>query len=413
MTKGSLRVSLFVLLSALLTVQIGLVGCSPEEADVAGEPEREIRIGVMGGQTGPAAADVVAMIEEMEHFFRYINQEEGGIEGAKISWKVVDNRGTPEGAVMAYKELRDGFDPLVYFAVEDYYLLGVKDEIEADEAVLFTASAIDPRSFLPPGRFFALPIPVSDGFAGYVKWVLENHQGPEMPKIGVLYWEDVPTGAQWRMAEAWVRQQGVELEVAGYSIRTLDLKPQLMRLRDANVDYIWMLGLSANAALAVRDFLGLGLGGTIPFCFNEYVISDELLRMVGEGAQGFYIYRSETPYSDGSEAADLHSRIWKWATGEDKWSDNRLSVSFKAAITAAVKQAVADVGWDDLDSAAIYDALNTLGEIDTWGNSQGFGFGPTRRVGVATMKIARFTADGTVAVSGFITLPRTFEAGGQ
>ena len=74
-----------------------------------------------------------------------------------------------------------------------------------------------------------------------------------------------------------------------------------------------------------------------------------------------------------------------------------------------MKKAVAEVGWENLDSAAIYDALNGLTEIDTWGNSHGFGYGPNRRVGVGTIKIAQFTKDGTVAVSDFIDLPRTFE----
>jgi ABC-type branched-subunit amino acid transport system substrate-binding protein len=369
----------------------------------------ELRIGVMGGQTGPAAADVTAMIEELEHTFRYMNEVEGGIDGAKVSWRIIDNKGTPEGAVIAYKELRDGFDPLLYFAVEDYYLMGVKDEIEADEAVLFTASAIQPEAYIPASRFFSLAIPISDGFAGYVKWVLENHEGPGMPKIGALYWGDVPTGAQWRMAQAWAMKQGVEIEAVEYSIRAMDLKPQFLRLSEAEVDYIWMLGVSGNAALAIRDFYGLGLGGKIPFCFSEFVIPDGLLKLAGENAEGFYVYRSEVPYSDGSEAAETFTKIWKWATGEDKWSDQRLVLTFKATITEAVRKAVTDVGWENLDDVAIYNALTSLTEIDTGGNFVSFGFGPTKRIGVSAIKMAQFTKDGTVSISDPITLPRTFE----
>ncbi len=404
MKKSRKWVGLFIFLSMLLVVPLGAASCTPQAP--AGT---EIRIGVIGGQTGPAAAQVVALVEELEHIFNYMNEVEGGIDGVKLSWRIVDNKGTPEGAVTAYKELRDTFDPLIYFSVEDYYLLGVKSEIEADEAVIFTASIIDPRAFIPASRFFGLPIPIPDGFAGYVQWVLENHEGSGMPKIGVLYWGDVPTGAQWRMAQAWVMKQGVELEAVEYSIRAIDLKPQLMRLRDAEVDYIWMLGIAPNAAVAVRDFLGLGLGGKIPFTFNEYVEANVLIDMVGEAAEGFYIYRSETPYSDGSQSAELYTKIWQWAAGEDKWSDNRLLITLKAAVSAAVKQAVDDVGWENLDSAAIYDALKKLTAIDTGGNTKDFGFGSERRIGVTTMKIARFTKDGTVSVSDTITLPRTFE----
>ena len=99
---------LWGVLVIILVLLLSLVGCDSEAPS-----GMEIRIGVIGGQTGPAAAEVVALIEELEYILDYINEEEGGIEGAKLSWRIVDNKGTPEGAISAYKELRDGFDPLI------------------------------------------------------------------------------------------------------------------------------------------------------------------------------------------------------------------------------------------------------------------------------------------------------------
>ena len=403
MRRSPAKIGLFLVLSIMLLLsQLFIGGCK------SGPPEGgEIRIGVMGGQTGPAAASVVTLFDELEKTFDYMNEVEDGIDGVQLRWRIVDNRGTPEGAITAYKELRDTFDPHIYFAVEDYYLLGIKDTIEEDEAVIFTASAIDPRSFMPPGRLFALPIPTSDGFAGFAKWVLGDWSGTGMPKIGVLHW-DMSTGLQWQMAQPWVMAQGVDLKAVSYSIATMDLQPQLLTLREAEVDYIWMLGTAGNASVAIRDYYGLGMDG-IPFCFSEYVESNVLIEMVGASAEGFYAYRSETPYSDSTEASELYTDIWQLAGEEDKWSDNRLLITLKAAITAAVREAVDEVGWENLDSAAIYDALNTLEEIDTWGNNVGFGFGTDRRVGVSAMKIAQFTEDGTVSVTDPIELPRTFE----
>jgi len=404
MNKGGMRMGLLVFLSLLLvgSTAAGCGGGAPEK-------EKEIRIGISGGQTGPAAASVIALIEELEHVFRYTNEVEGGVEGAKIAWRIIDNKGGPEGAVLAYKELRDGFDPLFYVFIEDYYFLGVKDEIEQEEGVVITASAINPQSFLPPGRFFSTAIPTSDGFAGYIKWVLENWKGSGMPKIGVLYWGDVPTGLQWRMAQGWAMKQGIELVPKEFSIAAMDLKPQLLALREADVDYIWMLGTSSNANVAIRDFHGLDLAGQIPFTFMEYLEADVLLDLVGEAAEGFYVYRSETPYSDGAKAAELYTNIWQWAAEKEKWSDNRLTINIKAVISAAVKQAVNDVGWENLDSVAVYNALTKLTTIDTLGNSIDFGYAPDKRIGVSTIKMAQFTKDGTVSVSDPITLPRTFE----
>ena len=402
MNNWRARVGWLVALSILLMALPMAAGCAGEEP-----VEREIRIGVMGGQTGPAAPSVVAMLEEIEHIFNYVNEVEGGIDGAKLSWRIVDNKGTPEGAVIAYKELRDGFDPLFYIAVEDYYYLGIKDMIAEDQAAMFTLSALNPECYLPPSVFFSVSLPISDGFAGFAKWVLDDWKGAGQPKVGVLYW-DLPSGMQYRMAESWVRKQGIELEAVQFPIALMDLKPQLMRLRDAEVDYIWMMGLTQNAAVAVRDFLGLGMAG-IPFCFNEYVEPDVFLELVGEAAEGFYSYRGESPYADGAEAAELYTKIWKWATNEEKRSDTLITITIKAVITAAIKQAVADVGWDNLDSGAFYNALDKLSDVDTWGNTRDFGFGPDKRVGISAIKMGRYTKTERVTVGDWIDLPRTFE----
>jgi len=402
MKKGVIGTVLLVLV--LLTLLPLTGGCGTAKAPA----EAEIRIGIMGGLTGPAPAAVAGQLEEMENMFGYINEVEGGIEGAKLNWRIVDNKGTPDGAIIAYKELRDTFDPLLYVAVEDYILVGIKDMIAEDEAVILTLSAIYNQNFVPPGRFFSMAIPNADGFAGYINWVLEDWQGPGQPKVGVLHW-DMPSGLQWRLAEGWVRKQGVELVPVQYAITALDLKPQFMNLRDAGVDYIWMHNITPNAAVAVRDFRGLGLVDKIPLTFCEFTEAHVLLSIVGTGATGFYEYHTEGPYSDGSEAAKLYSEISKWATGEDKWSDNRIFITLKAVLSAAIEQAVADVGWDNLDSQAIYNALNKLTTIDTWGNMKDFGFGPDKRIGVSTMKMKQYTETGTVAVSDWIELPRIFE----
>ncbi|MFC1964764.1 ABC transporter substrate-binding protein [Chloroflexota bacterium] len=407
MRKNPIKAALLVILAILLLALPLATACGSGKL-----PVDEIRIGVMGGQTGPAADSVVALLEEMEHVFGYINEVEGGIDGVKISWRIVDNKGTPEGAILSYRELRDGFDPLFYIAVEDYYYLGIKDEIAEDNAVLFTLSAIDPRAYLPPNYFFSVSVPLSDGLAGFVKWLKSNWQGEGGPKVGVLYWE-LPSGQQYQMAMGWAAAQGVELVPVQFPMVTMDLKPHMLRLLDADVDYVWMMCTAGQAAVAIRDAHAVGLAGKIPFCFNEYVEPDVLLELVGEGAQGFYSYRSESPYSDDAEAARLYTEIWKWATGEERQSDTRITLTLKAIITDAVKQAVTDVGWENLDGEAFYNALNKLSSIDSMGNIGNLSFGPDKRVGVSSIKMAQFTKDGRVSISDWIELPRTFEQKAQ
>jgi len=362
----------------------------------------------MGGQTGPAASSVINLFNELQDNLKYVNEVEGGVGGIKLDWKIIDNKGTLDGARSSYLYLRESYQPQLYVAVEDYYYLPMKDLFEKDNTVVFTTSNLDPRGFVPPSRFFSVSIPTSDGFAGYVKWVQANWKGQGQPKIGVLYY-DLASGTAWQSAQSWALKQGVTLDPVQYSMTSVDLKAPLLRLKNDGCTSVWMLAITQTAALAVRDMNSLGLTTTMPMTFNEFVEADVLLGLVGSAAQGFTIVRSESPYSDNSKAAQLYSTIWKWATGKDKWSDNRLVINLKVAISAAIAKAASNVGKDNITGGAIFDALNQLPVIDTLGNTGTFGYGPNRRVGIQQIKISRLTDKGTVSASDWITTPRTFE----
>jgi len=399
--------NIFVLLAMLLIVSLGAMGCKRNMAPAG----TEIKIGLMGGVTGVGAASIGPLMEELEKIFEYMNEVEGGINGATIEWQIEDNESTPTGAVAAYRTLRDTYNPMLYIAIEDYYLVGEKAAINEDESVILTTSAIVPNVYTLPSRFFAVTIPTSDGFGGFVKWVQDDYEGTGNAKIGVLYWDDRASGGQWQMAQQWASTQDVDIVSQGYSIVTQDLAAQMLALQNADVDYIWVHGLTSNAAVAVNTFNDLELADDgIKLCFMEYIEPDTLLELVEEDADGFYFYRSETPYSDNSVAAQHYTDIYEHAGVENEESDFRHLITLKYVITAAIEQAVADVGWENLDSMAIYEALLKLTDIDTHGNTGSFGFSATKRLGVRTIKMAQFTTDGTISVSEEIELPNTFLA---
>ena len=420
MSRFLARFALSILM-LIVSLSLILAGFSNGSAPAAADPSAaaqvaartEIKIGIMGGITGPGKSAVAPMMNELEATLKYTNEVEGGIDGVKLSWKIIDNKGTPEGAVMAYKELRDSYKPDFYVVIDDYLYAGIKDMIEEDKSVIITTSSFQNTLYVPPGRFFGLAIPAADGFAAYCTWVLadwqKNHPDQtRAPKIGVLYW-DMPSGLQWKVAESWVKKQGVEIFPVSYPMTSIDLTTQFMQVRDAGVDYIWMNCITQQAALAIRDFSGLGLKGEISFSFTEMCEAQPLIALVGQNASGFYLYRSEDPSSDGSQAAKLWSDINKWSKGEEQWSDNRINITLKAVVAAAVRQAAADVGADKINNEAIFTALTKLTAIDTWGNMKEFGFSPEKRLGVSYIKMAQFTDTGTVSASEHFALPRVFE----
>ncbi len=228
-----------------------------------------LRIGIMGGLTGPAAPAVNAIMTEFQYVFKYINETEGGISGVKLDWRIVDNKGTPDGAVTAYKELRDGYKPHIYVAIEDYYMMGLIDTFIEDKATVIVTSALDSRMYVPAGRVFGVSISTVDGFAALSDWIMSDWQGTDRPTIGMLH-IDLPSGLSWKPAENYVKTKGVDITAtAPYSMTALDVKPQLMTLRDAGVDYIWIQANNQQASIIIRDFRSLGLMGKIkPVSWN-------------------------------------------------------------------------------------------------------------------------------------------------
>jgi ABC-type branched-subunit amino acid transport system substrate-binding protein len=372
-------------------------------------PATTLRIGLLGGLTGPAAPAVNAIMTEFQYVFKYINQTEGGIDGVKLDFKIIDNKGTPDGAMTAYKELRDGYKPHIYIAIEDYYMLGLKDTFTEDKSTVIVTSALDTRMYVPPGRVFGVSLATADGFAALSDWIVKDWKGAGRPKIGMLH-IDLPSGLSWKLASNYVTNKGVDIAAtAPYSMAALDVKPQLMTLRDAGVNYMWIQANNQQAAIIIRDFRSLGLMDKIKPIFMEWTESDKLIELVGDSAEGFYQYRSESPAADGSSASKLWSQIWKAGSGKDRWCDNRLTMNIKAVLTAAVKQTIADVGADKISGETLYNSLTKLTNIDTGGNVGGLGYSDTRRMGISTMKISQYTKTDTRSMSDWITLPRIFE----
>jgi ABC-type branched-subunit amino acid transport system substrate-binding protein len=367
------------------------------------------RIGFMGQLSGDAGAAVTRLFQEYEYMLKYTNEVEGGISGVKLEWKMVDNKGTADGAVLAYKELRDSFKPQLYVQVEDFLLAGLMQTIQTDKPVIVCSSAIVPAFYNPPGRIFSFSMPTVDGFAAYLNWVQSNWKGSGNPRVGVLYWSDNQSAQAWQGAQAWGAKRNIDFVPVTYSITALDVKTQLLKLKDSNVNYIWAHAITPNAAVIIRDASSLGMAKQIPITFMEYVESEALLKQVGEGVEGYYGYQAHSPYSEGTQGAKLYSQIWKQEGNKEVWSDNRQMITVKGLIDALIPRLAPEIKTNALAVDSVYNALNGLSNIETWGNNQDFSYSATKRVGMSSIKIHQYSKTGTSVVGDWITMPRLFE----
>ena len=206
----------------------------------------------------------------------------------------------------------------------------------------------------------------------------------------------------------------------------LDLRPQLLGLRDDGADYVYLVGVVSDYTALVRDARATGLWDEMKFIIDPsgdaYTM---LLPVVGEDAEGLYQLANNEPWSAGPEVARalrIGTEIREWAGHSPSRVDVASTAVGKQILTTVIRQAVADVGYENLNGEAMYNALLKVGPIDTEGGFNLVGWGPDRKMGQSGIKMVQYRKlpagseippDGimieTVAVSDWIETTNIFE----
>ena len=430
--KGRNRILLFCFLALLLAALPTLAACGDDDEDKTPAPEeKEITVGGTHSLSGAAASSTGPSFQSYMEMFKYINEVEGGIDGIKIKYVWADDKYDAATAFIAYKRMRDRHHPILWFTMSpDYVVTPAKDMFERDRTPVITYIAYTQEFFSPPGMFFSFGFCSANNFTGVARWVLQDWEasgGTGRPKLGYLHW-DLPhgTAALEAGADRWAEEHGVDVVTRVYTPMPLDLRPQLMGLRDEGVDYVFFVGVAADYAVFVRDARAAGLWDEIKFIIDPsgdpYTM---VLPVVGEDAEGLYMLANNEPWSAGPEAARalrIQAEIREWAGHSPSRVDIAATAVAKQILTAVIRQAVADVGYENLSGEAMYNAMLKLGPIDTQGGFNIEGWGPDRRIAQSGIKMLQFRKmapgsevppDGvmmeTVAVSDWIETTNIFE----
>ena len=434
MFKGQTRVLIFCLLALLLVVLPPMAACGGGDDDEDKTPsaeEKEITIGGTHVLTGVPASSSGPSFTSFIEAINYINEVEGGIDGIKIKYVWADDKYDPAAATIAYKNMRDRHHPIMYISLTAGYILaGVEDMLERDKTPALIYFAFQPELWREAEMFFSYGYQATNNITGLVRWILEDWEASGKtgrPKLGYIHWRDLPHGtAPLDMGIArWVEEQGVDFVSRGYSPMPLDLRPSLLGMKEDEVDYVYFQGVVGDATVLVRDARAAGLWDEMKFIIDStvepYVF---LLPIVGEEAEGLYQIANNEPWTSGPTAGLRNQAdIREWAGHSPSRVDIGATATWKGILTATVRQAVADVGYENLNGEAMYNALLKLGPMDTEETSFRLsGFAPDKKIGQSGIVMVQYRKmapgspvppDGimmeTVAVSDWIETTNIFE----
>lgn len=219
-----------------------------------GEP---IKVGVSNMVTGPMAAGGLRMKQAITMAFEEINAAGGVLDGRPLEMVLVDDTGTPTGAVNAVNKIL-GENVSVSIGPHTSPMASATQELYRKAGVPFVSAATSPKLLEAKNPYF-FRISVSDGAVGpvMVEFAKEKFSAK---KIAALYDTDDYGVAANNATKAYCEENGIEYYSEGFTSGDKDLTSQLSKIKGWGPDVVFDFSHDAEAALVVRQLDDLGMG---------------------------------------------------------------------------------------------------------------------------------------------------------
>jgi len=318
--------------------------------------------------TGPGSASSQVMLSGGEDYIRYFNEQEA-IPGVRTELLWRDSAFTFALAASHYERLVERDIPLIG-AVESTLLFAFKERFEEDEVVAFiTGSGYHKEMYPEPGWLYTMTPLMSEQAAVLFEYFMENWKEERPPRLAFLG-IDASFGYDARYAIEYARSLGFEvLPPELVPIVVLDATVQLLRLKEAEADLVHLQSLPEGAGPILRDAERLGLLDEFQFAGHSSTMGDRTMKLAGAATEGFlislpYPWFSETEVPGIKLMTDNMMKYHGEVRRDGEYFFGWVSA---AIICEAMRRAIENVGYENLDGPAIKEALDGMKDFDVYG----------------------------------------------
>lgn len=345
---------------------LSLAACAPGGAGGGdgGDEDGPITIGIIADLTG-ATGDVGTPYHEgMMGYIDWLNGE-GGIDGREIDPIANDYAYDVPTAERLYKQyINEGAVAIQGWGTGDSEAL--MNKVSADELPFMSASyaeaLTDPEQ--APYNFVVAPT-YSDQMRVGLNWIAEDAGGDTEV---AFFHNDSPFGlAPLEDGMSWISEQSLPLNMKAYAMPagSANYVGLLSQAKQQGAKYIVIQNVSSPAAQVAKDISAQNLDMKI-VCLNW--CADELfIDTAGEAAEGHVLI---SPFAPITAEEEGHEVIQGYLEGEgSSLEEEGLHYAqgwYTMHVMAEGIRAALEAG-DDLSGAAIKEALETMGPIDTGG----------------------------------------------
>ncbi|MCK7616138.1 ABC transporter substrate-binding protein [Roseibium sediminicola] len=367
-----------------LLVGLALAATGSAAADeTTGLTDDSIKIGVMGPFSGNASSYSKAEIGLMA-FYQMIN-DEGGINGRKIVAVQEDTGCDPAKALAAAKKLIHQDEVFMLHGNScSGAAVAIKPEIVDAGLPWIVAHAVSDTISVPPVEniFHGVPTGNTNGEA-MAAFVLSK---PDTKKVAIVEHSNDWAHSYSNPARAYLKGHGIEpvAELVMERGQT-DATAQVLKLRQANPDFIIGALYEAETAIFLRDMKKYGLD--TPVMGTAGTDLENTLKRVGDldTVKNYFVLHPYVDNLDGPLMKKWADMIHKYYPDEELTNFSYISIGSGVALVEALKAA-----GPDLTRSKVMAELDKIENLDTGILSSTITWSPEEHRGAKSSAVAGF-----------------------
>lgn len=223
---------------SVLLIAAFLTACAAPEAEAPeAAGDKVIKIGSLVDFTG-VLSDTQGIHWGAAHYWRYVNDEKGGINGIPVKLEWGDFSYEVPKAISHYKRLRDEGIVAINVITSSGASVALKAFCEADQIPTFSHGSAQ-SIISPPGWVYFNRPSYEDMTCAAADYIMETWDKEQAPKVAFVTWDNefgrAPINAQPYM-------EGKGMEIIGTEfipLAVVDITTQLKKVIDAGADIIF------------------------------------------------------------------------------------------------------------------------------------------------------------------------------
>lgn len=395
---------LLVFLAIVMAVSlVVLPACKAEEAP----PEAVITIYEINDLSGPISATEIPWHQSLEDYIRYLNEDQGGINGIRIELKYVDTGYELERSMLAYKRFKEeGAFITMSFASGD---IDARKEMNIKDQIVDFCCPCPDVVLYPPGYHFSQGPGYVNLFGAALDWIKATWKETRPPRVASLTWDNPLGRSHLTRGPVYAKELGIDYvgtEFMGYG--AIDVTPQLLKLNEAGADYVYMNISCANIAVALKSLHKLGLQDEMKIMGFTFGYSYLVVGMAGvDNAEGYLwaattALASETDIPGVKLATEVHARYRATPMTDDlvhHWGSYEL-------LFEAIRRALDAVGYEKLDGPALKEyGFETMTDFPGSGCRGPASYSKVDREGCKYIRMVEVRGGKAIPISDWIRVP--------